>query len=99
MKRLIQAFFLTLIYLNIVRAVSNGTPTKSPFLWNLNESPPPEEASDDVNGQDIINQKPQDHLCAIHRPTCIHWKTLSNAEKRAIQRKLFRLNNVCKKYK
>lgn len=97
MKSLIQASFLILKYLKIVRAVSNGAPIKLLFLWNLSESPPPEEVSDNDNGQ-VINQHPQGHLCAIHRPTCIHWKTLSNAEKRAIQRRLFRQNNVCKKY-
>ncbi|PWN33553.1 uncharacterized protein FA14DRAFT_156244 [Meira miltonrushii] len=105
MKGFICFYALILVSLTIVMAGFDGTPSKVPFRWNLNQTPSPEEGSHDLlpsstqERQEDMSQHPQVHLpvnsngavvdCPIHSPTCIHWKTLSDAEKRKSQRQRF----------
>lgn len=93
MKGVLSPYILLLLSLSIVVAVSDKNTPKTLFKWDLNKTPPPEDIQESENNA-ISTSNRNTIECAIHTSKCIHWKTLTSAEKRANQRRLFKYENV-----
>lgn len=89
-----------------VQAVNENTKPKSPFSFDLNEEPPLEEqplpqaqqASGNVESSTIVSKGTKlvhdEDDCAMHTRDCVHWKSLSLAERRKYDRRLFKQKHV-----